>query len=339
MKNKTFISDPKRIIVRMPNWIGDIVMTIPILEDLRCKFPKAHITAMVKYPFSDLLLNNLNIDEIFSFKKDQKKEIIQKLRIGNYGLGILLTNSFSSALWFFKGKVKNRIGYAANLRRLFLTKPLKFSKNRDKQHLIKTYKEILLPLNIDISQSEPKLFLFEEDNQKAKNLLFQNGYKSNKKLIGINTGAAYGSAKCWPLERYAEVAKRLLEDENNYVVFVGERSIFEKIEEICKTLNNRAINLCGKTSIRELMAIINSCHLFLTNDSGPMHIASALRIPLIAIFGSTSDVITGPLSGIVINKKVKCSPCFRRECNRDFECMKNIEEKDIIEKIAKLLNM
>ena len=144
---------PEKIIVRMPNWIGDLVMATPVLTDLRKAYPKAHITAMCRTPISDLLQEDRDIDELFYFSKvnrfgrrSEKRDIVEKLRRGKYDLGILLTHSFSSAWWFWLGRVKRRLGYQAGGRSLLLTDRLPLPKNVDEQHLVETYKMLLSPL-------------------------------------------------------------------------------------------------------------------------------------------------------------------------------------------------
>lgn len=337
---------PKKIIVRMPNWIGDLVMATPVLTDLKKKFPDAEITAMCLAPLSDLLKEDRDINELYRFTKlpngfarrKAKRNIIEKLREGKYDTGLLLTNSFSSAWWFWQGNVPTRIGFSCDGRSLFLTNPVPIPAEVKKQHLVITYKKLLEPFGIPVSTSAPRLFMKEEEVKRAKELLYQRGYVAGKRLIGINPGAAYGSAKCWPAERYRLVAERLLEDPDTYVVFFGDSSNVPLVKGICQGMSKRAMNLAGITSLRELMALIKDCDLLLTNDSGPMHIAAALGTPIVALFGSTDDQATGPYQGgVVINKRVACSPCFKRTCPIDFRCMLSITVEEVVDAIIKKL--
>jgi len=326
----------------MPNWIGDLIMGTPILADLRAAFPKSSITAMALYPLCTLLEHDPHIDELFCFikphkmgRRKEKRNIIQKLKTGKYDLGILLPNSFSSAWWFWQGNVKRRIGFSGNLRSLFLTQPLPFPKNRDSQHLVLTYKELLKPLQIPISETIPHLYVTNKEREVAGELLAQHGVKKENILVGFNVGAAFGTAKCWLPERFKEVADRLLQNPNIFTVFFGDINTAPAIKDICQELNSRAINLAGTTSLRELAALISLCDVLLTNDSGPMHIASALDIPLVALFGSTNDITTGPYNkkAKVIHKHVSCSPCYLRNCPIDFRCMKNIEVDEVYQTV------
>ncbi len=330
----------ENIIIRMPNWIGDFVMATALFKDIKTKYPKSKVTLFAKEPLNDLVKFDKNIDEVISFKKENISKEIKKLKKNKYDLGILLTNSFSSAWYFYRANIKTKIGYGCNLRSFFLNKKVEGFKNRKSFHQITVYKKIIKDLGMDFSEDKPKLHLDAHEMQLAKKILLKKGYIEGKKLIGINMSAAYGSSKCWPKEKFKQIAKILLENENNYVVFIGDNKSKDLINEICLDLPNRAINLAGKTNLRELMSIINLFDVFLTNDSGPMHIAAALDVFMVALFGSTSYVYTGPLSdnAVVINKTVSCSPCFKRQCPIDFKCMKEIKVLEVLGKIYKQLN-
>lgn len=334
----------------MPNWVGDLVMATPLLEDLRHHFPDAKITAMAKSSLAPILEHDPNINEVFAFKKPSgwvhnihSNEIIDPLRFGKYDLGILTTNSLSSAWWFWRGLVENRVGFATNLRSLLLDKAVPFPKNKETQHLVITYKHLLLPLGIPISTTAPKLYISQDEKEAAKTLLASYGVTPKSIVVGINPGAAYGSAKCWLPERFKEVTHKLLQNPNVYVVYFGDNIGAPLVHEICQNMPERVVNLAGRTTLRELIALISSCSIFLTNDSGPMHLASALNIPLLALFGSTSDVKTGPYNGgKVIHKHVECSPCYQKVCPIDFRCMTKIGVNEVyndlehmIEKINK----
>lgn len=339
---------PKNIIVRVPNWLGDAVMATPVLQDLRTHFKQAKITVMAQSSVAPLLKNDPHLDEIYSFKRpsgwihrQHHIEIIEVLQRGEYDLGVLLTNSFSSAWWFWRGSVKNRIGFSGNLRNLLLNQVVSPPPKIETQHQIITYKMLLEPLGISVSDTQPKLYISEEERNHASDLISELGADPRTQtLIGINPGAAYGSAKCWLPERYQAVTNRLLENPHVFILYFGDAAGTPLVTEICKGLPcNRVANLAGKTSIRSLMALINACSVFLTNDSGPMHIAAALRVPLLALFGSTSDVKTGPSYGVgnVLHKHVECSPCYKRKCPIDFRCMTRITVDEVYNQIQNLL--
>lgn len=333
---------PQNILVRMPNWIGDLIMATPVLTDLRKAFPEASITAMCKTPLCDLLREDEAIDELFCFTKPssgfvrrQERDIIAKIQAGKYDTGILLTNSFSSAWWFWQGKVKRRIGFSAHFRRFFLTDPLRLPK--ESEHAVRSYKRLLKPLGIPVSDTAPRLYVTGQEVEDSKKLLYQRGYQKGKKLIGINPGAAYGSAKCWPPERFRALAMRLLLETDAYLVFFGDLSTAQLVKEISQGLPEKVIDLAGVTTLRELACLIKDCTVLVTNDSGPMHIAAAFQTPLVALFGSTDDQATGPYGQAenVINKRVSCAPCFKRVCPIDFRCMKEIGVNEVAERVLR----
>lgn len=337
---------PQKIIVRMPNWIGDLVMATPIIADLRTAFPNSHITAMCRSPICELLREDPHINELFCFSKvgtfkrrNERRDIIEKLRRGQHDLGILLTHSFSSAWLFWQGRVKRRLGYRGNGRFCFVSDRLPLPNNLEEQHLVVTYKMLLEPLGIPVSDTRPQLYLSNKEVEQARALLTQLGVAPGKRIVGINPGATYGSAKCWLPERFREVTLRLLEGNSDvFVVYFGDQASSSLVKEICQGLPPRVINLAGLTSLRELAALIKLCNVLLTNDSGPMHIAAALGTPLVALFGSTNEVTTGPYkTGTVIHKHVSCSPCYQRTCPIDFRCMKQIETNEVIAEIEKKL--
>lgn len=334
--------NPHRIIVRMPNWIGDLVMATPVLADLRKRFPESEITALCRFPGCSLLEQDNNINELFCFQKrrwgfQRRREcrnIIEKLHNGKYDVGILLTNSFSSAWLFYQGNMKVRIGYKRGFRSFFLTHPVSFPQKI--MHQEDLYKKLLEPLGIAHSKTPPKLYVTKEEQIQVKELLQKRGWDGQKKLIGLCPGAAYGLAKCWPLDRYEKLAKTFVE-KGYMVAFFGDTTLFSASKDMCTRLPAEILNLVGSTTLREFMCTLSFCSLVVVNDSGPMHIASAMNIPLIALFGSTDRRKTGPHQGHVIDKQEECSPCFERKCPIDFRCMKNISVAEVFRKAQEIL--
>jgi heptosyltransferase-2 len=341
------MEEPKTILVRMPNWIGDLVMATPVLTDLRKAFPHASITAMCSAPLCELLKEDSSIDELFCFRRpsnsflrrQEKRNIIDKIRAGRYDTAILLTNSFSSAWWCWQGGIKRRIGYSKHWRWALLTDPI--ATREEKIHQVDLYKRLLSPLGIPLSSTAPRLYVTDGEVKESKELLYKRGYLAGKKLVGINPGAAFGSAKCWPLERFRALAIELLKNKDLYLVFFGDVKTLSLVKEICQGLDARAMNLAGVTSLRELACIIKDCDVLVTNDSGPMHIGDAFQVPLVPLFGSTEPRVTGPYGqkGAVINKKVSCSPCMKRVCPIDFRCMTQISVEEVLSAVLDRLHL
>ncbi len=336
----------QNINIRMPNWLGDAVMATPVIADVRHAFPNANITAMCQGGgIGALLWGNPHVDEIFTFIRPQEflhrfehRDVIARLRQGKYDLGILLTNSFTSAWWFWRGQVRKRLGFATHGRTLLLNQSVAVPEEKGKEHLVNTYKRLLLPLEIPLSKTAPQLFVSSEEKGAAQQLLASYKIPKGGILVGINPGAAYGSAKCWLPDRFRALIEKLAQRENTYVLCFADAAGAELVHGICQGMPSNVIDLAGATHLRELIALIQICNVFLTNDSGPMHIAAALKTPLVALFGSTSDVATGPYEhGTVIHKHVSCSPCFQRVCPIDFRCMKRIEVDEVYSALLQYL--
>lgn len=316
-------------------------MGTPVLAALKRHFPAAKLTAMCQGSVLHLLTHDPHLDALIGFKRptrwihrQQRRDILAPLRKEQFDLGILLTNSFSSAWYFWRGGVSRRIGFAGNLRTFLLTDSVPTPENIERQHLVHTYQMLLEPLGIAPSHEAPRLYILDEELQSARELLQRCGWDpATQILVGMNPGAAYGTAKCWLPERFKALTERLVRDSRFFVVYFGDSITAPVVQSICADIpGDRLLNLATKTSLRELMALIATCQLFLTNDSGPMHIAAALKTPLLALFGSTSDVKTGPYGEgpcRVIHKYVSCSPCYQRVCPIDFRCMKAIEVDEV----------
>ena len=234
--------------------------------------------------------------------------------------------------------MKNRIGYSGSGRGLLLSRSVPVPAKIHKQHLVITYKMLLESLGVSVSETSPRIFLSEKEVQAAKKLLQQHGVTENSLVVGINPGATYGSAKCWLPERFRQVAEGLLEKDDLFIVFFGDQATSSLVKEICQGLPPRVINLAGLTSMRELASLISISDVLLTNDSGPMHVADALETPVVALFGSTNEIVTGPYrQGVVVHKHVECSPCYQRKCPIDFRCMKQIESGEVLRELSKVL--
>ncbi len=259
------------------------------------------------------------------------KDLALKIREGAYDVGILFTNSLSSSWFFFVGGVKRRIGYRNQFRNLLLTDAIE--KPNEKMHHVDLYKHLLTSLSIPVSRSLPHLFLTQEEIDYMRDVLTSFGVEKGKKIVAINPGAAYGSAKCWPEERFKELA-HVLSFEDIFIVFIGDVKTDKIVKNICQGLPSNVINLSLRTNLRELLALLKIANLLITNDSGPMHMALSVNTPIIALFGSTDSSLTGPYQSpaIILDKKAPCSPCFKRTCPIDFKCMKEISVKEVLEK-------
>ncbi len=331
-------SENMKIIVRSPNWIGDAVLCLSSIEYIKEKIPQAQITILAKNWVKDVFLNHPTIDEIISIDKP-KTALIREIKKRNFDIGILFTNSFSSAFLFFVAGVRKRTGYKTNLRSIFLTDGLPLPKNLEKMHQRDYYLEIAQKAvgGNGISKN-PAIYLTNGETDRADSILKNFDISQNAKIVGIFPGASYGPAKMWGTGKFKSLAEKIVKNENAKVLVFGGNK--EKIlGAAIQNKTNSIINLCGKTTARELMALIKRCNVFITNDTGPMHIASALNVPVIAIFGPTNPDRTSPLNtSIIIKKKVNCAPCKHRICPlKRHDCMESVSVDEVFEKAEKYI--
>lgn len=330
----------------MPNWIGDLVMAMPVLSSLRQAYQSSKITAMALRSQASLLYKHPDIDEVFQFdrvnvftRSSKKRNLVRKIIYGQHDLGIILPNSFSAAWLFWQGKVKRRIGYEGKLRNWLLTDRISRSLQQSNHHMVIFYQLLLTSLSIPFTLTPPNIYLEEVEIEYARNCFRTYGIPEGAPILGINIGAAYGNAKCWPEKKFRLLAKKLLDDHPFlYLIFFGDQSMRTIVKEVCLSLSKRAINFAGLTTLREFAAMISLCNGFITNDSGPMHIADAVGTSIIAIFGSTCRYRTGPYrGGTIIYKQTNCSPCFSRTCPIDFRCMEKISVEEVYNACRDLL--
>ncbi len=300
-------------------------MATPVIEEAAIKWPNSPITALCLPQHKALLEHHPGLADIKSFSKFSFEPL-------DFDIGILLPNSFSSAWHFYRARIPRRIGYAKDFRSFLLTDPITPSDLEGKEHLVDTYKRLL---GNPYSASEPSLYIRAEEKKLARARLKKLGIPKTATIVGVHPTAAFGGAKRYPAERFQAIMNRF---EDLYFLVFSDSAGQATVQDICQSMPANVINLAGKTTIRELMALISCCQLFLTNDSGPMHIASAFKVPVLALFGSTNPVATGPYrQGEIIYKKVPCSPCYRKECPIDFRCMLNIQVDEVCDKMATML--
>lgn len=323
----------QRILVRGTNWIGDAVLTTPALMALRAGFPKARIAVLAKPAVAELLQGHPSVDEIVVYRDPGphaglggKLTLARRLRAGRYDLAVLLQNAFEAAAVTALAGIPNRYGYATDGRWFLLTHRVPLSRSTRRKHHVEYYLDLLRPLGVPVTLSAPGLRTTPEEDAAAKERLRSLGVPEGRLLIGLNPGSTYGTAKRWIPERFAEAADRVAADYGGHVLIFGVRGEESLGTAIANRMTSTSTVLSGRTTVRELMALIKACGLFITNDSGPMHIAAAFGVPLVAIFGPTDPVTTSPFGKghELIRKPVDCSPCLLRECPIDHRCMQGI---------------
>jgi heptosyltransferase-2 len=316
--------------IRATNWVGDAVMSLPALQTIRERFPDSHITVLARPWVADIYARESFADDVILYRAGKGwHDLLGKLRLANqlrarrFDTAILLQNAFEAAALAWLAGIPRRIGYNRDGRGWLLTSAVPVPEPGSiPAHQRFYYLELLRRAGlIEALPESPMIRLggapaaAEAGQQKFTAL----GWTA---VTGVSPGAAYGTAKRWLPERFAEAAAAL----GKPVALFGsadERAICAGIEAVLLERGIPAHNFAGQTSLREFIELAAACRVFLTNDSGAMHIASALGIPTVAIFGATDHVATGPTGPLahIIRETVECSPCLLRECPIDHRCM------------------
>ena len=343
----------KRILVRGPNWLGDAVMCEPTLRGLRSLFPEAQIALLVKPYVAEVFAGHPAVTRMLTYDSKGrhagltgKWALACQLRRQGFDLAVLFQNAFEAALLSFLAGVPRRCGYAIDGRGLLLSDPIALPDRRSPPHLVRYYWDILKPLGLTGDPAAPHLVVFPEEEQAMEERFAKGGLTASDLVVGINPGSTGGRAKRWLPERFAEAADRLCRTiresrgQQVSVVIVGGKEEEQLGQEIAARLSSRSLVLSGATTIRELMAALKRCEVLLTNDSGPMHVANALQVPVVSIFGSTDWRKTAPFGNPdgLVRQPVDCAPCMLLECPIDHRCMTRVTVDQVYESATKQLS-
>ena len=340
----------QRLLVRGPNWLGDAVMCEPALRGLRRIFPDADISLLVKPAVAELLIGHPAVNQIVVYDEKGKHAglsgkwaLASQLRRQRFDLAVLFQNAFEAALLAWLAGIPRRFGYATDGRSVLLTEPIAPPDKRVHLHQVHYYWNLIKPLGLHGDPPAPELFVSETEQDAMARRLGECGIDNSAFVIGINPGSIYGGAKRWLPDRFADTTERLGQTirqshaRDVAVMIVGAKGEEALGHEIAARLTHRTVVLSGATTIRELMAAAKRCGLLLTNDTGPMHIASAMKVPVVAIFGSTDWRTTSPDSGAhtIVRHPVDCAPCLLRECPIDHRCMTGVSVEQVYEAAVK----
>ncbi len=321
-----------RILVILPNWLGDAIMATPAIELLSKYHPNSRFTFVGSYVSIEAIKHHPVCERAIV---DETKKASSRLlatyklakELGEFSLAVSFRNQLHSSLLLRFTSTVICIAKASWHSKLLLSHTPKIKTT---QHLVKQYCELAM-INVDNFNSEiPNLKLYIEEKE------------YEKPTLGINAGATYGSAKRWYPERFAEVAAAF-SNKYDIVIFGGpnEVEMAQEIEDNLKSLQiKNYVNVAGKTNIQELCSFIGGCSLFITNDSGPMHVAAAYQVPTVAIFGPTRYKETSQWKNKkskIVRHEMDCSPCMKRECPlKHHECMTTITAQEVIQAVIEL---
>lgn len=323
-----------KIMIRATNWVGDAIMALPALCAVRAKFPGAHIAIVARPYVADIYRDQALCDELLPYDPKGphrgwkgREALAKDLRAKRFDVALLLQNAFDAAWLVWRAHIPQRIGYARDGRSFLLTKAVTVPKPGEiPSHEKFYYLELLRRAGwIDALHDDAhiKLRVGDPERERAATTLREAGARPNALRIAIGAGASYGSAKCWPPDRFAKSLNAMLSQVDADLVLFGTPAEAAVSSAIVTELRHPPIDLTGKTTISELPALLSQCHLFLGNDSGAMHVAAAVGLPVVAIFGPTDPEGTAPVTPLatLVQQKPYCSPCFLRRCPTDHRCM------------------
>lgn len=344
--------DFHRILIRATNWVGDAVMCVPALAEIRRRFPDARITLLAR-PWVAGLYDNALIDDIIPYNLARgaadlpgKWRLARQLHKMDFDCAILLPNAFEAAALVWAARIPTRIGYARDGRGVLLSDPIAPPKPGEiPAHQRFYYLELLR--RSGLIDRIPEVDAIRLPNiphlvQRGHNLFIAKHLEGT--WIGVSPGAAFGSAKRWLPDRFAAAAIELARETGAGVAVFGSSDERVLCEHVCAAVaaeNIPAHNFAGETSLDEFVALAATCIAFLTNDSGAMHVASALGVPTVTVFGATDHVATGPTGPLarIIREPVECSPCLLRECPIDHRCMTAIPASRVAQEASELIQL
>jgi len=350
----------KRVVVRSANWVGDSVMTVPALRELRRLLPNAHLTLATRPWARGLFADADFVDDLLISDRRGLGSVVSQIaawRKSRFDLAVVFPNAFEAALIPALARVPFRIGYATDGRSALLTNPLPLPEWRSSKHEVFYYLNIigelerLLSIKQDVKQTgkqtvtekQPDTFLRVSETRQTEGLalLRAMGIRGNCPLVALCPGSINSRAKRWPAERYAALADSLIEKLNAEVLLIGSPDELDVSLEVSRGMRNRVVMLTGKTDLAQVAAVLSSVDLLVTNDTGPAHIAAALGKPTLVIFGPTNPLTTRPFSSVaeLVRHPPDCAPCMLRDCPIDHRCMTAISPEEVFARAHVMLGL
>src|SRR6266436_6064730 len=339
-----------KLLIRATNWVGDAIMALPALRAVRRRFSEAEIAILALPYVADVYRGQGIADELIGYDRTGehagvrgRERLVAKLRNKKFSTALLLQNAFDAAWIAWRAGIPERIGYNRDARGLLLTKSITVPREGEiPAHEMFYYLELVKRAGwIDAVPDVPEIsfLVTKEESRRAEEKLQSFGSQRGAVRIAVGAGAAYGSAKCWPPERFAAAINQLVKARTAEVILFGTPGEVAVSAAIQAGLDQAVLDLTGKTEISELPALLSRCTAFLGNDSGAMHVAAAVGLPLVAVFGPTDPHGTAPVTPrcTIVQEKPYCSPCFLRRCPTDHRCMTAIAPERVSEGIVKAL--
>ncbi|MFL6254563.1 MAG: lipopolysaccharide heptosyltransferase II [Pyrinomonadaceae bacterium] len=344
----------ERVVVRGTNWVGDAVMTVPALRELRRLFPRARLTLATR-PWAEGIFAGADfIDDLLvnGNTSSRPAAIFQEARAWRarrFDLAVLFPNSFAPALVAALARVPLRVGYATQGRSALLTHRIGVPAWRSERHEVFYYLHLVAELErllngastVETRAPDTRLCVTGARLREAQLILNESGARPGRPLVAICPGSTNSRAKRWPAERFAAVADMLKERVGADVVLLGAREELDISEEVARHMRVRPFVLTGQTDLAQTAAVLKASDLLITNDTGPAHVAAAVGCPVVVIFGPTNPLTTRPYStsAEVVRRPPDCAPCMLRDCPIDHRCMTAITPVEVFERAAHALEL
>jgi heptosyltransferase-2 len=341
-----------RVLVRMPNWLGDIVMALPALGAVRASFERAVLAVGVPEPFAPLMRAVSGVNETLPLATTagwrRVRADARAMAEGRFDVVVLFTNSFGSAVAAWRAGIPERWGYRRDFRRWMLTRPVarRAPGTGESRHQSRDYTRLAESLGMPVPPVPPRVEVSDAWRDRAARLLADHGIAGDRAIVGLAPGAAYGGAKRWPPARVGALVRLMADRAGAACVLVGaaaDRDTGHEIESAIRAGaagrgGPRLVNLIGRTDLPALAGVMACCRAFVSNDSGAMHLAAAIGVPVTAVFGPTREWATAPLGPhTIVTHDVFCRPCMLRECPIDHRCMTRITPETVFDSVARHL--
>jgi lipopolysaccharide heptosyltransferase II len=317
----------KRLVILAPNWLGDAVMALPAIADVRRRAKKAVIAVAARPAVAPIFRLVPEVDDVLTIERRRWHDLGTELRGGAFDTALLLPNSLHAAITVFRAGIRERWGYRTDWRGRLLTRAVQPPAGL---HQAEYYQRLVHALGFRNGPPEPRLTVPKTARDAANHLLASAGWDARSPLVVLAPGAAYGGAKRWPPERFAALAADLAADGVRAAI-VGSGGDRRTADDV-KAREPRVIDLVGRTDLSQLAGVLAAARALVTNDSGAMHLAAAIGTPVTAVFGPTDERVTRPLGGghTVVTANVWCRPCMLRECPLDHRCMDAIDTAQVV---------
>jgi len=335
---------PMKVLIIEPNWLGDVLFTTPAIRAVREKYKDVYISVIVHARCLPILEDNPNINEIIVLKNVRglkgffaKIKLIPRLKSKSFDIAFLFHRSMTRALMCVLAGIPERIGYHTRKRFFLLTR--RIIPQWPEAHRVEYFLDVTRAADIDTDNRDYEFFIKSEVEKQIVSILNDSGISEGEPYFSINPGGNW-PPKRWPKENFAKLADELADMYNTKVIITGAEKDVALGEDIKNLCNSKPINLCGKTTLKELAAISRRAKAVISNDTGPMHISVSQKTPTVALFGPTHPDITGPYGSsqyVVVKKDIGCPvPCYDKTCN-DYRCMKAITVDDVMEAVASVI--